>query len=189
MAYISYQGYSRHTIGYATKQYVIHTCSLRLAELTETDYFCTNARIEYITNIDSHCIEQNGEHTERLHLFLFQTVSLKSHTQAESASTVICASVLINFVGYTSRSSHTPSSLLPIAPLVHPDKSGLSIQHHVEVGLSCRETLTLPLLRDLARRFMNVWGQRDLCVQDQMFILWCQMVNFCLYTFSFLIWI
>ena len=95
-----------------------NTCSLQLAELTETDYFCTNARIEYIT-IDSHCIEQNGEHTERLHLFLFQTVSLKSYTQAESASSVICASVLLNFVGYTSRSSHTPSSLLPIAPLVH----------------------------------------------------------------------
>ena len=73
------------------------------------------------------------------------------HTAAESASSVICASVLLNFAGYTSSSSHTtPSSLLPIAPLVHPDKSGLSIQHHVEVGLSCRETLTLPVLRDLA---------------------------------------
>ena len=74
----------------------------------------------------------------------------QSHTQAESASSVICASVLLNFAGYTSRSSHTPSSLLLIAPLVHPDKSGLSIQHHVEVVLSCRETLNLPVLRDLA---------------------------------------
>ena len=116
---------------------MIHnTCTLRLAELTETDYFHTNARIEYIT-IYSHCIEQNGEHNGCIYS---KTVCLKSHTQAESASSVICASVLLNFAGYTSRSSHTPSSLLLIAPLVHSDKSGLSIQHHVEVGLSCRET-------------------------------------------------
>ena len=80
------------------------------------DYFHTNARIEYIT-IDSHCIEQSGEHNGCIYS---KTVSLKSHTQAESASSVICASVLLNFAWYTSRSSHTPSSLLPIAPLVHP---------------------------------------------------------------------
>ena len=40
-------------IQHASIQYVIHnTCSLRLAGLTETDYFYANARIEYIT-IDS----------------------------------------------------------------------------------------------------------------------------------------
>ena len=134
------------------------------------DYFCTNVRIEYIT-IDSHCIEQNGEHNGCIYSNLL--VSLKSHTQAESASSVICASVLLKFAGYTSRSSHTPSSLLPIAPLVHPNKCGLSIQHHVEVGLSCRETLTLPVLRNLA-------GQSNLCFPSHnnrpilaITILWC----------------
>ena len=153
-----------HTIQYiqhASIQYVIHnTCSLRLAELTEMAYFYTNARIVFIT-INSHCIEQNGEHNGCIYS---KTVSLKSHTQAESVSSIICASVLLSFAGYTSRSSHTPSSLLPVAPLVHPDKSGhrpslwsgQSIQHHVEVGLSCRETHTLPVLRDLAGQAAQV---------------------------------
>ena len=76
-------------------------------------------------------------------------------TQAESANSVICASVLLYFAGYTSRSSHTPSSMLHVAPLVHPDKSGLSIQHHVEVEFSCRETHTLPVLHYLAG--LDMW--------------------------------
>ena len=71
--------------------------------------------------IDSHCIEQNGELNGCIYS---KTVSfIKSHTQPESANSVICASVLLYSAGYTSRSSHTPSSLLPIAPLVRPDKS------------------------------------------------------------------
>ena len=145
MAYISYKGYSRHTI-HSTRFYTIrnkkNTCSLQLAELTETDY------------------QTRGSSTsQRTHTALNKTVNITGASipngifrewHAESASSVICASVLLNFARYTSRSSYTPSSLLHIAPLVHPDKSGLSIQHHVEVGLSCRETHTLPVLRDLA---------------------------------------
>ena len=115
-------------------------------------------------------------------MHLFQTVSLKSHTQAESASSVICASVLLNFAGYTSRSSHTPSSLLPIAPLVHPDKSGLSIQHHVEVGLSCRETLTFsgfawPCRTVMSHRLVDIYIYIYLddvtlhCLQSQVHLL------------------
>ena len=145
IAYISYQGYSRHTIRYKAIRNTHHL-------FFTVGWTYWNGLLLYKREDRVHhnrlTLHWTKRWTWRLHLF--QTVSVKSHTQAESASSVICACVLLNFAGYTSRLSHTPSSLLPIAPLVHPDKSGLSIQHHVEVGLSCRKTLTLPVLRDLA---------------------------------------